>query len=166
MLKHTFTTTAFAALMLSSAFAQSGPPAPGKTTPMPAPSTTAPQSHTNDSFLHQQVRADWRASKLIGTSVVGLNNSKIGDINDLVIDNNGTVHAVVIGVGGVLGVGEKNVAIPLKSLVIKQSPTGDKFEKLSVSFTLDQLKNAPEFKWAQAPAVSPSDKRSDNLPRK
>jgi len=54
----------------------------------------------------------------------------------------------------------------IDSRIIKQSPNGDKIERLSVSFTLDQLKNAPEFKWAQAPAVSPSDKRSDNLPRK
>lgn len=84
----------------------------------------------------------------------------------MVIESNGAVRAIVIGVGGILGVAEKDVAISFKSLVIKQSPNGDKIEKLSVSFTLDQLKNAPEFKWAQATMVSLSDKRSDNLPSK
>jgi sporulation protein YlmC with PRC-barrel domain len=166
MLKHTLTTAAFAALMLSSALAQSSPPSatPGTTTPMAAPSMmTSPASGT---FMLQQSTSEWRASKLIGTSVIGPDNAKIGDIEDVVVDNTGAVRAVVIGVGGFLGVGEKGVAIALKSLVIKQTPNGDKIEKLSVPFTKDQLKNAPEFKWNQAAATAPSDKRSEFLPRK
>jgi sporulation protein YlmC with PRC-barrel domain len=166
MLKHTLTTTAFAALMLSSALAQSPPAtAPGATKPMAAPSTMAPPSLANEAFLNQQSTSEWRASKLIGTNVIGPDNAKIGDIEDVLVDSSGAVRAVVIGVGGFLGVGEKGVAIPLKSLVIKQSPNGDKIEKLSVSFTKDQLKNAPEFKWKQAAMALPSDKRSENLPR-
>jgi len=168
MLKHTLTTTAFAALMLSSAFAQSSPPptAPGATKPLAAPSTIAPPSSASSAFLHQQINSEWRASKLIGTKVMGPDNAKIGDIEDVVIESNGVVRAVVIGVGGFLGVGEKDVAIPLKSLVIKQSLNGDKIEKLSVSFTKEQLKNAPGFKWNQAAAASPSDKKNKKLSRK
>jgi hypothetical protein len=168
MLKHTLTTTAFAALMLSSALAQSSPPAmaPRAAEPMAAPSTMVQPSPASDLFLRQQSSTEWRASKMIGTNVIGPNNAKIGDIEDVLVENNGVVHAVVIGVGGFLGIGEKNVAISFKSLVIKQSPGGDKIESLSVSFTKDQLKNAPEFKWAQSTAASASDKRSENSPRR
>jgi sporulation protein YlmC with PRC-barrel domain len=56
------------------------------------------------------------ASKLIGTTVVSANNESIGDVNDVVLDSNGQVMAVVIGVGGFLGIGEKDVAVPYGSL--------------------------------------------------
>jgi sporulation protein YlmC with PRC-barrel domain len=56
------------------------------------------------------------ASKLIGTTVVSASNESIGDVNDVVVDANGQVMAVVIGVGGFLGIGEKDVAVPYASL--------------------------------------------------
>src|ERR1051325_11352741 len=56
------------------------------------------------------------ASDLIGTRVVSANNESIGDINDVIVDRNGQVMAAVVGVGGFLGIGEKDVAIPFKSL--------------------------------------------------
>jgi hypothetical protein len=159
MLKHTLTTTAFAALMLSSALAQSSPPqvAPRAMDPVAAPSTMTQPSNPADMFLRQQNNSEWRASKLIGTNVIGADNVKIGDINDVLIGNTGAVSAVVIGVGGFLGVGEKDVAISLKSLLILRSLNGDKIEKLSVPFTKEQLKNAPEYKWSQAALASPAD---------
>jgi hypothetical protein len=64
----------------------------------------------------------WRASKLIGVDVYGYDKDnrndrdKIGDVNEVILDRNGNVEAVVIGVGGFLGVGEKDVAIPFKSV--------------------------------------------------
>ena len=60
----------------------------------------------------------WMASKLIGTRVVGANNEAIGDINDVVLDRSGTAQTVVIGVGGFLGIGEKSVGVPFRSLEI------------------------------------------------
>ena len=56
------------------------------------------------------------ASKLIGTTVVSANNESIGDVNDVILDRNGQVMAVVVGVGGFLGIGEKDVAVPFASL--------------------------------------------------
>ena len=44
------------------------------------------------------------------------NNKKIGDINEILLDKTGNVEAVVIGVGGFLGIGAKEVALPFKSL--------------------------------------------------
>ncbi|MFO1151996.1 MAG: PRC-barrel domain-containing protein [Alsobacter sp.] len=59
---------------------------------------------------------DWRASKFVGVDIYGSNNEKIGDVNDLILDHEGTIQAVVIGVGGFLGIGEKNVAVPFKTV--------------------------------------------------
>ncbi|GEO14665.1 hypothetical protein MAE02_23610 [Microvirga aerophila] len=56
------------------------------------------------------------ASDLIGTRVVSANNESIGDINDVIVDRNGQAVAAVVGVGGFLGIGEKDVAIPFNSL--------------------------------------------------
>jgi len=56
------------------------------------------------------------ASDLIGTKVVSANNESIGDINDVVLDRNGQIVAAVVGVGGFLGIGEKDVAVPFASL--------------------------------------------------
>jgi sporulation protein YlmC with PRC-barrel domain len=56
------------------------------------------------------------ASELIGTKVISANNESVGDINDVVVDRNGQAVAAVVGVGGFLGIGEKDVAVPFKSL--------------------------------------------------
>jgi len=56
------------------------------------------------------------ASKLIGTTVVSTNNESIGDVNDVILGRDGQVMAVVVGVGGFLGIGEKNVAVSFQSL--------------------------------------------------
>jgi hypothetical protein len=49
---------------------------------------------------------------------VSANNETIGDVNDVVLDQSGAAQAVVIGVGGFLGIGEKSVAVPYRSLEI------------------------------------------------
>jgi putative membrane protein len=56
------------------------------------------------------------ASDLRGTRVYGANNENVGDINDVLIDHNGRVSALIVGVGGFLGIGEKNVAVPFDAL--------------------------------------------------
>ena len=83
--------------------------------------------------------------QLIGANVYGANNETIGDVNDVLIGNDGQVRAVVIGVGGFLGVGEKNVAIPLKALNISRKANSPSIDKITVSYTKDQLTSAPKF---------------------
>jgi hypothetical protein len=56
------------------------------------------------------------ASKLIGTTVISTNNESIGDVNDVIMDRQGKAMAVVIGVGGFLGIGEKDVAVAFDKL--------------------------------------------------
>jgi len=67
-------------------------------------------------FMTQMQSNQIMASDLIGTRVVSANNESIGDVNDVLLDRNGQVMAAVVGVGGFLGIGEKNVAVPFNSL--------------------------------------------------
>ena len=105
----------------------------------------------------QQDPRNLRASKLIGATVTGPDNARIGDINDVVLDSNGNTTAVVIGVGGFLGVGEKEVAVTFISVV--PNTAGDKIDKITVNYTKDQLTTAPSYKWYVAAPVP--DRRSE-----
>jgi sporulation protein YlmC with PRC-barrel domain len=53
-----------------------------------------------------------RGFQLIGVDVYGADNQKIGDIDEVLVDPQGKVHGFVVGVGGFLGLGQKDVAIP------------------------------------------------------
>jgi sporulation protein YlmC with PRC-barrel domain len=88
------------------------------------PATTPPAtgSAATGQIVSQQEADQWRGSKLVGLDVYGTDNEKIGDINEVLVDRQGNVDAVVIGVGGFLGIGEKNVAIPFKSLQFVDTP--------------------------------------------
>jgi sporulation protein YlmC with PRC-barrel domain len=77
----------------------------------------APAAASDSSF-----QGDWRASKVVGLSVYNENNESVGSINDLLTDKNGNIKAVVIGVGGFLGVGEHLVAIPFEKIKFVNEP--------------------------------------------
>jgi len=80
-------------------------------------STTMAQSGTTQGQFMTHMQADqMMASDLIGTKVISANNESIGDINDVIVDRNGQAVAAVVGVGGFLGIGEKDVAVPFNSL--------------------------------------------------
>jgi len=63
-----------------------------------------------------------RASKLMGLDVYNEANEKLGDINELILDKNGKVNAVVIGVGGFLGMGEHDIAVTMDKLKFVEDP--------------------------------------------
>ena len=154
MIKHILAATALAAVLATPAFAQTAKPMDGNgqsSTPMMGTSTAMMGSgkHAN-TFVQQQQATDWRASQLVGADVYGENDVKIGDINDVLIGNDGNVQAVVVGVGGFLGVGEKNVAIPFDALTIARKTNGAAISKVSVTYSKDDLKNAPKFAWYQS----------------
>jgi len=104
---------AASALLATVAFAQSPTTT---TTDRMAPAATS-SSTTNESY-----QGDWRASKVVGLSVYNDNNESIGSINDLLTDKNGSIKAVVIGVGGFLGVGSHLVAVPFEKIKFVNEP--------------------------------------------
>ncbi len=93
------------ALAAAPAWAQTNPPAPAGQTP-PA----------NIQFVTESRPDMWRASQLEGVDVYNVRNENIGDINEVLIDRQGKVEAIVIGVGGFLGIGDRNVAVPFNAL--------------------------------------------------
>ncbi|MGU3496838.1 PRC-barrel domain-containing protein [Xanthobacteraceae bacterium A53D] len=146
----TIAAAAVAALIATPVFAQSA--APDASAP-PAATAPAPSAASSSgTFIDSQRQDQWLASKLIGTKVRGGSDETLGDVSDVVMDGNGNVAAVVIGVGGFLGVGEKSVAVPFKSLEMMRSNDGD---RLVLRQSKDDLKAAPTFQ-AYRPAPDPA----------
>lgn len=104
---------AAAALALSfSAQAQSAnDSAPAATNPAPAASSSVPAG-ANGQFITRQNAGIVRAPKLVGVSVYDKDNKNVGKVADILLDKQGKVEAVVIGVGGFLGIGTKDIALP------------------------------------------------------
>ena len=71
---------------------------------------------------NSSLRGDWRTSKVVGLSVYNDNNESIGSINDLLTDRNGNIKAVVLGVGGFLGMGAHLVAVPYDKIKFVNEP--------------------------------------------
>src|SRR5436305_9450202 len=105
-----------AALAASPAIAQSNdgsaPKAASQSSQAP-PSTTPPKG---EDIVTQQAQDEWRASKLIGVSVYDPENKKVGDIKEVLMGHDGSAKSVVIGIGGFLGIGTKNIAVPFSAL--------------------------------------------------
>jgi hypothetical protein len=137
------------------------PPAVAQNTP---PAGTSSNAAANSKWQTSLQPGQWRASKLKGLNVYNSNNEKIGDIDDLIVDQTGKVAAVVIGVGGFLGLGEHDVAVPISELKWDAKGAGTTGtgtanrtsgndnrgypDHAVLNMTKDQLKAAPEFKYA------------------
>lgn len=131
-------------------------------TPAFAQTTTAPQQNapaaTNQQTMNKATTGQWRASKLIGVDVYNNQNEKIGEIDELIMTSNGQISGAVIGVGGFLGMGERNVMVPLNQLRFSNEGTsttgsardGDRRwypERAIMNTNKDQLTGMPEFKY-------------------
>jgi sporulation protein YlmC with PRC-barrel domain len=64
----------------------------------------------------------WRASKLMGLDIYNDQNEKLGDINEILLDKTGKVDSVIIGVGGFLGVGTRDIKVSLDQLKFVNEP--------------------------------------------
>ena len=82
----------------------------------------APAATTAGSHEKMALKGNWRASKLMGLDVYNEANEKLGDVNELILDKNGKVSAVVIGVGGFLGMGEHDIAVSMDKLKFIEEP--------------------------------------------
>ena len=107
------------------------PPAPGTTTSLPGRDTPAPT-----------LSGDTR--KLIGRSVQNAQNDTIGEIKSVYIGPDGKVASFIVGVGGILGVGEREVRLAWSDLRVS-----DNGEKVVLNMTKDELKAKPEYKYSE-----------------
>ena len=172
MIRTLLATTALAALMSTGAMAQDAAPA----TDAMAPATTdamAPAAGTDAmnppamwagfdiSEGYVAVDTDNLATRLIDQPVyssTGDDAEEIGNVTDLVFNENGQITAVVIGVGGFLGIGEKSVAVSFDNLEFTVAT--DNTERWVLPTTADALNAAPDFVWRDD---EPADMNADGM---
>jgi sporulation protein YlmC with PRC-barrel domain len=155
MLKKLMITTALSGLIVGSAFAQGAPKDTPDAKPATPPAATAPASPSASTpaassgsaqVVNTQKPDQWLASKFKGTDVVGPDNAKIGDVSDILFDKTGKIEAFVVSVGGFLGMGAKDVALaPASFEVVAGDKSKNEDDKLKLSMTKDQLKQAANF---------------------
>ena len=138
--------TALAIVFTAPAFAETATTVPKTET---APPTGAMAPNKSDVLFYSE-QNDWRASHLMGLTVKNAANESIGDINEILIDKDGRVAAIVIGVGGFLGMGERHAAVAYSALQLSRDKDGRPLAR--VNLTKEQLKSAPEWKWQAASA--------------
>ena len=134
--------------------AQPSTQAPSGTQAPAATTTQAPAkgAMSSERFVDMQASGQWLVSDLMSLNVVGANNENIGSVSDMLVDEEGNIHAVIVGVGGFLGIGQKDVAISYESFNITRDKDGDPEARLTL--TKEELENAPAFKKAENPRAA------------
>jgi sporulation protein YlmC with PRC-barrel domain len=153
--------TALSILAFTPAFAQEQTPA------APAVDCTLPENASNTACANQQQKQNTQgqpgqqtmgdlivpadqlnnaqlmsASDYIGKTVYDQAGNNIGEVNDLIVSGDGNVEAVILGVGGFLGIGEKDVAVNTNAVQMVQD--GDT-QRLVVQATKETLEGAPSY---------------------
>jgi hypothetical protein len=121
------------------------PPAQSSEAPQPL-APAAPKSADasgSPQFLSKQASDDWLASNLIGQSVYNAQDEIVGDINDLVTDQSGKIVAVLVGSGGFLGLGEKDIALRFEDLKLARDENDS--VKIVANLSKETLAAAPDY---------------------
>jgi hypothetical protein len=163
--------------MMPSAPDEASPPAQSTEAPdsasPPSQSSEAPESiipakpsesaSAAPKFLSKQESTDMLASNLIGQAVVNSQDESIGGINDLVTDESGKVIAVLVGSGGFLGLGQKDVALGFEDLRFVR----DENENIKViaNVTQDTLASAPDYETLAEQKVTVGENKGDREDR-
>jgi sporulation protein YlmC with PRC-barrel domain len=127
----------------------------------------------NAMYLTEQAESQISVNDFMGQPIYTADNESIGDINDLLVEKDGGIVAAVVGVGGFLGIGEKNVAVPFENITITRvvddadamtttdgtattattdntatsaEQVADAEVRLTTTETAESLRNAPEFR--------------------
>ena len=138
-MKILMTAVSFAALMAVPVLAQDTTPTEMKN----APPTATERNDTaaapkGDKMTTGQISA----SELLDETVVSQAKESVGDINDIILDSNGKVASVIVGVGGFLGIGEKDVALSFDQLAFANN---DNDLVVTTNATKESLQAAPEY---------------------
>jgi sporulation protein YlmC with PRC-barrel domain len=115
--------------------------------------TTKPPAWKNSAVLHE-------TKDIIGTRIKNTAGKDLGEIDQLLIDRNGKVSHVVIGVGGLAGVGEKKVVVPWSEL--KFAPVAEG-KKNAITMNEAKLESAPVYDRDAAAAASPRTRPASSM---
>ncbi|MEQ8621204.1 MAG: PRC-barrel domain-containing protein [Thalassobaculaceae bacterium] len=140
MLKKMLATTALVALM-------AGPAMVASTSDAAADEMRSTMTMQNYGTLDSEATNGYLASNLMGRSVytsTADDAERVGEIDDALIGQDGSIKAVIIGVGGFLGMGEKDVAVDFDRLSLEKEPDGEGFILVS-KVSKQELEDAAGF---------------------
>jgi sporulation protein YlmC with PRC-barrel domain len=115
-------------------------------------------------FIAAQPANEWLARVFIGAKVKNTTGETVGDVNDLMFDKTGRISTVVLGIGGFLGVGEKDVAVPFSALTFTVGTEGQRI--IVVPLSRDTLNQAPLFKATEKTALDVVEEKAVELGKK
>ncbi|MDX1541866.1 MAG: PRC-barrel domain-containing protein [Geminicoccaceae bacterium] len=105
-------------------------------------------------FIKTQEEGQTRAEELIGFDVITADEENIGEVKDLILDDQNRITGVVLSVGGFLGIGEKSVALPFDAVQVQEDAVhvnidSGTLEEAPAFATLDEVKAAEQAQEAQ-----------------
>jgi len=157
------------ALGLSGKGATAQTPVPTPPTPVPlAPATPAPAPPAPAPPPRPQVTPevkvliDHEVEGVLGKEVVSATNENMGRIVDVLVDHTGRVRAAIIDFGGFLGVGSRKIAVDWGALHFP--PPGKPGSRITLEFTRDQVKAAPEYQDGKPVVVLSALGKAEPLP--
>ena len=136
MLRNLLATTGMVLALSVPALAQTTQPAANA-------GATAPPAQ-QQSVITKQDDSQVRVYRLIGSKVVGPDGQNVGKVDDLLLDRDQKLTAIIVGVGGFLGMGSKDVALPANRVDISQAYGDERVVK--IQSTKEELAAAPAFK--------------------
>jgi sporulation protein YlmC with PRC-barrel domain len=126
-----------------------GQPAPADPAAPAEPATAEAEPPASppptEAVIPAQAASDVRAEKLIGMTVYDTNGDKVGQVKDILFNEQGQATGVVLSVGGVLGLGAKQVGLQWSEVDIQPDA-----EVAKIQYNKDQLEAAPDFKTQEA----------------
>jgi sporulation protein YlmC with PRC-barrel domain len=134
---------------------QAGEQPAGPATPMGAqqeekPPDPAAAAQDNTQFVTTVPADALSISTYYNEDVYDTQDNKVGAVGDILLDKDGRVSTVIIGVGGFLGVGEKDVAVPFSALKVAEK-AGDRY--LVINATKEALEKAPGYIYDEGKGV-------------
>lgn len=148
--RSTISVLALVSMLSTAAWAQqppggsTAPSSPPTDMPAAAAPTGAPR------FIAMQQPSEKLASEIRGLTVKNNSDESVGNVSDLVIGADGKVTAILIGVGGFLGIGASDVAVGYDAVKISTDKNGGRFINLNV--TRDMLDKAQKYVTVKAQA--------------
>jgi sporulation protein YlmC with PRC-barrel domain len=109
----------------------------------PSTQTSPPVTQTKPTPPTQEVKGAWHASDFMNSRVYNMAGESVGDVSDLVLDESGKVTAVIVGVGGFLGIGQKSVSMAADQ--VKRMLHSDGKPYFTINMTKEQLQSAPAY---------------------
>ncbi|MCH8531875.1 MAG: PRC-barrel domain-containing protein [Saccharospirillum sp.] len=97
----------------------------------------------NLGFMDNTPSNGMQVSDLMGSNVRASDNEDIGSVDDMIVDSDGQIVAIIVSVGGFLGIGDREVAVGWDD--VTRSGDGDD-QELRINRSSEELKNAPEYR--------------------